>query len=202
MFKINYLYDFLFGFFCYLCRVVFKVCYVARVWAPFRAFVSGSAGLTPVISPRLQPSTAPSALRTAGRLSPARNTMVNSCVSGWHRRQQKVCYVARGWAPFRAFVSGSAGLTPVISPRLQPSTAPSALRTAGRLSPARNTMVNSCVSGWHRRQQKVTMVNSCASGWRNSRSKVIPQRGTGARQGERGGVVCGLTLRCACVHRH
>ena len=111
----------------------------------------------------------------------------------------KVCYAARGWAPFRAFVSGSAGLTPAICPPLQPSTAPCALRTAGRLSPARNTMINTCVSGWHRRQQKVTMVNSCASGWRYSRDKVIPRRGTGARQGERGGVVCCLTLRCACA---
>ena len=147
-----------------------------------------------------------------------------------------VCLAARGWAPFRAFVSGSAGLTPAICPRLQPSTAPCALRTAGRLSPARITVINSCAGGWHRRQHIVTMVNSGAGDRNNSRdksnpptgdgsptgrargrgmrsyaalrlrpqplepsTKVIPPRGTGARQGERGGVVCGLTLRCACT---
>ena len=125
-----------------------------------------------------------------------------------------------------------------ISPRLQPSTAPSALRSAGRLPPARITVINSCASGWHRRQQIVTMVNFGAEDRNNSRDKsnpptgdgsptgrawgrglrsyaalrlrptatsannrVIPRRGTGARQGERGGVVCGLTLRSACVRQ-
>ena len=47
------------------------------------------------------------------------------------------------------------------------------------------------------------MVNFCVSGWRNSRGRVIPRRGTGAREGERGGVISGLALRArsgSCSH--
>ena len=103
---------------------------------------------------------------------------------------------------------------------------------AGRLSPARITVINYCASGWQSRQQIVTMVNSGADDKNNSRdksnpptgdgspigrargrclrfyaalrlrpqpmepsTKVIPRRGTGAREGERGGVLQQL-LNC------
>ena len=97
---------------------------------------------------------------------------------------------------------------------------------SGSCSHGSGVRKHSCASGWQSRQQIVTMVNSGAddkNGGRepdrasegalsavlrcaalaaaatNANNRVIPHRGTGARQGERGGVVCGLTLRCACA---
>ena len=170
MFKNNYLCDFLFGFFCYLCRVVFKVCYAAKGWAPFRASVSGSAGLSPVISPRLQPLTAPSALRSAGRLSPARITVINSCASGWHRRQHIVTMVNSGAGDRNNYRDKSNPPTGDGSP-------------TGR------------ARGCGMRSYAALRLRPTAT---SANNRVIPPRGTGARQGERGGVVCGLTLHFAC----
>ena len=105
---------------------------------------------------------------------------------GWYLRFVMLLRAGRRFGLASREVSAIAA----ISPRLQPSTAPSALRSAGRLTPARITMINSCASGWHRRQHIVTMVNSGAGGRNNSRDKSNPPTGDGSPTGRARG--CGL----------